>query len=356
MKLLIITQVVDKNDDVLGAFHQWIRRFAEVFESVEVICLKRGVLDLPPNVRVHSLGKEKEPSRWRYLRLFYTYIFRYRRDYDAVFVHMNPEYVVLGGLFWRLWGKTTFLWYAHKHGSWLRLAALHIGDRVVSVSKESFVGSESPKFLAVGHGVDPDVYVCPARAAHGPKAIMHTGRLTPVKEYGLLIEAAAILRDRHGHNDFILKLVGAPVSDTDRAYVEGLKKRIAELGLTDVVEFTGSVPNKDLLPHLCAASSFVNMQDGGGAGKSFLEAMSCGVPTVVRTPVFNEDLGAWKDTLHFDGSAEDFAAKLHATLSLDEASRGRLAADLRRIVVEKHNLKNLVRRVRDEYESLRTRR
>jgi hypothetical protein len=34
-----------------------------------------------------------------------------------VFVHMNKEYVVLGGLFWHAWHKPISLWYNHRYGN-----------------------------------------------------------------------------------------------------------------------------------------------------------------------------------------------------------------------------------------------
>ncbi|MEK7538915.1 MAG: hypothetical protein AAB552_03680 [Patescibacteria group bacterium] len=58
MKLLILTQKVDQNDDILGFFHGWIREFAKHAEQVTVIALGVGEYDLPKNVRVFSLGKE----------------------------------------------------------------------------------------------------------------------------------------------------------------------------------------------------------------------------------------------------------------------------------------------------------
>jgi glycosyltransferase involved in cell wall biosynthesis len=356
MRLLIVTQIVDSHDDVLGAFHQWIRRFAEVFESVEVICLKQGEYALPSNVRVHSLGKEARRSRWQYLWRFYKYLFGLRRDYDAVFVHMNPVYVVLGGVFWKLMGKRVLLWFAHKGGSSLRLAALWIGDGVVSVSKESFVGSDSKRFLAVGHGVDPDVFTCSAPApATDRKIILSIGRMSPVKEYDLLIDATRLLHEQYGRRDVVTQLVGGPLTDADVAYVTRLKAKIASYGLDDAFEWVGPVPNKDVLPYLCGASVFVAMQRGGGAGKSFLESMSCGIPTLVCTPVFNRDLGEWLPYLFYEWSPEDLAAKVDKCLSLSAEARARMGQTLRAIVVEHHNLKTLVRRVKDEYERLRTR-
>ena len=59
MKLLIVTQIVDKNDPILGFFHRWIEEFAKHVEHIEVICLKEGKHKLPSNVHIHSIGKEQ---------------------------------------------------------------------------------------------------------------------------------------------------------------------------------------------------------------------------------------------------------------------------------------------------------
>ncbi|MCA9353483.1 hypothetical protein KC842_01250, partial [Candidatus Nomurabacteria bacterium] len=101
-KILIITQIVDKNDPILGFFHSWILEFAKNFESVIVVCLKKGEYNLPSNVEVLSLGKEEGVSRIKYLTRFYKYIFSKKNNYDSVFVHMNPIYVILGGVFWKM--------------------------------------------------------------------------------------------------------------------------------------------------------------------------------------------------------------------------------------------------------------
>ena len=80
---------------------------------------------MPANVSVYSLGKEGGVSRIAYVLNFYRYIWKLRNDYDAVFVHMNQEYVLLGWKFWWLLGKRVVLWRNHKKGSvFTRLAAL----------------------------------------------------------------------------------------------------------------------------------------------------------------------------------------------------------------------------------------
>src|ERR1041385_8548279 len=119
MRLLVTTQAVDLNDPVLGFFHRWIEELAKHYEHVHVICLKEGEQRLPSNVSVHSLGKEQGRSRVKYLVLFYRYIWTLRNEYDAVFVHMNQEYVLLGWKLWFLLGKRIVLWRNHKKGSFL---------------------------------------------------------------------------------------------------------------------------------------------------------------------------------------------------------------------------------------------
>ena len=116
MKLLIITQAIDLDDPILGFFHRWVEEFAKRFEHIEVICLKLGRHSLPGNVSVHSLRKEKgRRSRFMYATYFGWLIWKLRPKYDAVLVHMNPEYVILGGVDWRLMGKKIYFWYNHPN-------------------------------------------------------------------------------------------------------------------------------------------------------------------------------------------------------------------------------------------------
>ena len=153
MKLLICTQKVDKNDSVLGFFHRWIEEFAKHCEMVTVICLEKGEYSLPNNVKVLSLGKEHGVSRLKYLFCFYTYIWKYRKEYDKVFVHMNPEYVVLGGLFWRLLKKKIALWYMHKSVNLKLRIAERLVHNIFTGTKESF-RLKTNKLHITGHGID----------------------------------------------------------------------------------------------------------------------------------------------------------------------------------------------------------
>ena len=194
-RLLIVTQAIDTEDPVLGFFVRWVEEFAKHAEHIEVICLKFGRSDLPKNVRVHSLGKEKGVSRVRYVLNFYKYIWRLRHDYDTVFVHMNQEYVVLGGPLWRALGKHIGLWYVHRSVNLkLRVASFFAQD-IFTTTPEGF-RLATPKLHVVGHGIDTVAFAAPSRPLHERLRLVSIGRITPIKNLDTLIEAVALLRDK----------------------------------------------------------------------------------------------------------------------------------------------------------------
>ena len=157
MKLLVITQKVDEHDSNLGFFLVWLKTLATRFEDITVICLEAREYQLPDNVTVLSLGKEHRLSQWQYLRRLYTYIWQYRHDYDHVFVHMNPEYVILCGLLWRLWNKKILLWYTHKSVDIKLRIAEFLVTKIFTASKESF-RLRSNKLQVMGHGIDVTLF------------------------------------------------------------------------------------------------------------------------------------------------------------------------------------------------------
>ncbi|MEK7068478.1 MAG: hypothetical protein AAB964_01545, partial [Patescibacteria group bacterium] len=183
MKLLVITQAVDQNDSDLGFFCRWLTEFARHAERVEVLTLREGTHSLPQNVVVHQLGKGKIRRALQVIR------FAWVLKYDAVFVHMNPEYLVVAGWLWRVLGKKTALWYTHKSVDLkLRIAVL-FASIIFTASKESF-RLRSKKVRVMGHGIDTDFFTPDQNVARGSH-ILSVGRLMQSKRHDLAIEAAA---------------------------------------------------------------------------------------------------------------------------------------------------------------------
>lgn len=309
MRLLIITQKVDMHDAVLGFFHRWLLEFARHAESIIVICLEEGVHALPKNVRVVSLGKEKRHSRPQHLFRFYTYLFQYRHEYDAVFVHMNPIYVVLGGLAWRLMGKKIVLWYTHRHVDAKVRIATFFAHAIVTATKESF-RIETSKRHVVGHGIDVEKFVLPQRTFSDLPKILTVGRITPIKNGETLIRAAAIMRQHWGRS-FSVVFIGDAVTSGDRLYERSLKEEVANAGVGDLVRFVGSIPNNEMPQQYGDADIIVNMTPTGGLDKTVIEGMASGALVLSSNTAFKPFFGQYADMLiPAYGNAEDLAGKI----------------------------------------------
>lgn len=264
MRLLVVTQAVDKNDPVLGFFHRWLEEFAKHTDQLIVVCLREGAHSLPSNVRVYSLGKESGAvSRLTYARRFRALIKNYVHEYDEVFVHMNPEYIVLGGLFWRMRRKRIVLWYVHKSVTmWLRLA-VPLCNRIVTASPGSF-RIASAKVHVLGHGIDTDFF-SPGERIERADILLSVGRLMPTKRHDLAIRAAA----RIGKE---LHIIG---DGPERARLEALAHT---LGAN--VHFLGGLTQEGVRNEYRKAVCLVHTSDTGSLDKVVLEALACGAAVV----------------------------------------------------------------------------
>lgn len=248
MKLLICTQKVDSKDSDLGFFVRWIEEFKKHGE-VEVISLKE------------LGGGGKLLRALRLVRLASTL------NYDAVFVHMNPEYLVAAGWLWRLKGKKTALWYTHKSVDVkLRIATL-FANKIFTASKESF-RLASNKVQVVGHGIDTDFFT-PDKSIHRGTHWLSVGRLMPSKRHDLAIRVAA----REGKE---LHIAG---EGPERNNLEMLTRTTAAK-----VKFLGGLSQIELRDEYRKAALFIHTSETGSLDKVVLEALACGLPIRTHDP------------------------------------------------------------------------
>ncbi|MBD3311245.1 MAG: glycosyltransferase [Candidatus Magasanikbacteria bacterium] len=347
MKLLILTQKVDANDHgVLGFFHGWLKEFAKDCENVIVVCLEKGEFDLPENVKVLSLGKETWESKIKYLYRFYKYIIKYRKDYDAVFVHMNQIYVILGALLWKAWKKKIGLWYAHGATPFSLKVAEKLTDMIFTPSKKSF-RVKSKKLNVVGHGIDMNKYQL---KSHNKKSelceILTVGRISPIKDYETLIRAMEKLskKERYKHK-IILRIVGSPITEEQKKYFDKIKKKVREKGLSDIIKFTGGVSCKDIHSVYKESDIFIHMSQTGSLDKAMLEAMATGLTVLSCNDAAREVFGENNcDLLYNMADYEDLAEKMQYIIDNQDRD-GDLGESLRQIVEKKHNLINVIRRI-----------
>jgi hypothetical protein len=59
MRVLYFSLAVDADDPILGFTGRWIRELAGRVEFVHVITMSAGRVEVPGNVRIYSVGKER---------------------------------------------------------------------------------------------------------------------------------------------------------------------------------------------------------------------------------------------------------------------------------------------------------
>ncbi|MDP2709122.1 MAG: glycosyltransferase family 4 protein [bacterium] len=349
MKLLILTQKVNLDDDVLGFMHGWIEEFSKKCGSITVVCLEQGNYKLPGNVEVFSLGKERGGLKIKYLINFYKYIWRERKNYDAVFVHMNYEYVILGGLFWQLLNKKIGLWYAHGYAP----LGLKIAEKLVDIiftSTRSGFRLASRKIKIVGQGIDINKFEAQdmeSRANHRNK-IISIGRLSPSKDYKTLILAFEILKNKG--LALRVELIGGPAVESDKIYADDLSRLVEEKKLSGMIKFIGPVAHKEISRYLRGAGLFVNMGLTGSLDKAMVEAMAAELPVITCNEAMTEVLGDYKEVLMYPKkNYEKLAEKIEQIVNLPFAEYKELAGSLREIVVTRHSLSELVLKIIKEY-------
>ncbi len=279
MRILVVTQKVDKNDSILGFFHRWLEEFAQHFEQVTVVCLGQGQHDLPSNVKVLSLGKEKleiENSKlkikFRYLLNFYTYIWQERSNYDAVFVHMNQEYVLLAGDLWRIMGKKVFLWRNHAKGTLLTDLAAWLSHKVFYTSPQSYT-AKFKNAVQMPVGIDTDFFRPDPRAVRQPNSVLVLGRIAPVKK---TLECVEWFNSQPP--EFSATVAGE-ATPKDKAY-EALVRKIA----SDRIKFVGPVTQEEALSLYQTHELYVNKTPAGSFDKTIIEAAACGMKLLVDNP------------------------------------------------------------------------
>ena len=336
-KLLIITQTVDENDQLLGFFISWIKLFAKKFEKVSIVCLNEGKNDLPSNVKVVCLGKSKGVSKPIQLLNFYKYIIGARDEYDAVFVHMNPIWVILGGPSWHIMGKKIFLWYTHKAVTPKLRLAEKFADVIFTASKESF-RLPSKKVIVTGHGIDTNLF----RPSHEsrttnqePLKILSVGRIAPVKNYETLIKASKILKDKN--IDFSVTIIGEAPLEKDKAYEQKLRLLINNYQLQNYFNFLGKVINKDLPAHYQSHDIFIHLSKTGSLDKSILEAMACGMKVLSSNDSAKSFLAP--DMIFDENSPSKLAEEIENIVGYPTDSR------LRDYIIDNHNLSNLIEKI-----------
>lgn len=338
-KLLITTQILDTQDPILGFFHEWVKKFASHYESVTVICLKKGGYDLPKNVKVFSLGKEEGQSRVKYIYRFFKYAFRVGH-YDSVFVHMNEEYVLLAGWLWRLFGKRVSLWRNHKQGTWRTRVAVFFAHTVFFTSPDSYT-AHFKKAVQMPVGIDTDRFY-DSGTQKKEKALLYVGRISRVKNIECLIDAVALLKKE---NLYCSLDIFGPI--LDKEYHQSLIAQIENRNLSSQVVFYGAASPEELPLIYQKYEVCLNMTDSGSLDKTIFESILCGAfPVVANMSIEPLVPERYKSLVFFEtDNPTSMAHTLRRVLESSETNRVDCVYELGRVIKEKHGLSTLMEKI-----------
>jgi glycosyltransferase involved in cell wall biosynthesis/SAM-dependent methyltransferase len=343
MRLLLFNLATDADDPVLGFTTRWICALADRVEFVHVLTMRAGRYEVPGNVRVYSVGKEKGYSEPRRVVEFYKILGGILRHdlVDVCFSHMIPLFTVLAGPVLKVKGIPIITWYAHPKLTRTLKIAHRLSHRMVASVSTAYPYSHD-KLIAIGQGIDtelfsPDSKILPEE----PATILCVGRLSPVKDHPTLLKAASLLRQTW-NKPFRVVIIGGPATPRDLSYVRSLHKQVEALDLNETVHFEPPA-SMELLPSWYRRCTIhVNMTPTGSGDKVVWEAMSCGRPCLVANEGFGETLGEFVDRLLFSfGNPEDLAQRLRWALSLSRREQAYIGDYLQRQVLAKHGLGRL---------------
>ena len=297
-RLIFVTQLMDRDDPVLGATAGMVEALSQRFEQVVVIAneVRRG----PEGIEVISLGKEHGRGRvaraLAYQRAL-ARLLRHNRP-DALLAHMCPVYLTAAAPRAKLARVPTILWFAHPRDSRTLRTAEWLCD-VVLTSMPGSYPRPGPKVRVIGQAVDLDRFPMapPPQGAQGVMRLVALGRTSDSKRYDLAIGGVAAARA--GGSDIRLRIVGPSTNAREREERTRLAGQIDALGLGEAVRLEDGVPAAQVPDLLASSDGLLSTTVDGSGDKAVFEAMAIGRPVITSNPVFADLLAGLPLALRF---------------------------------------------------------
>ncbi len=346
MQLLMFNLVTDADDPILGFATRWIWELARRVNFIYVITMRAGRMELPDNVRVYSVGKEKGYTEPRRVVEFYRHLFRILRHdrIDVCFSHMIPIFTVVGAPVLKAKGIPIVTWYAHPSLKRTLKLAHHFSNRIVT-SLPAAYPYRHDKLTVIGQGIDTELFTPDGTGPSNPPMILCVGRLSPVKDHPTLLKAISLLREKW-EKRFEVVILGSPATDKDESYIDSLKDLVRSRGLQEIVHFEKAVSMSQLPRWYRQSTVHVNLTPTGFGDKVAWEAMACGRLCILANEGFRDTLSEYADQLLFrHGDFEGLAMRLRWVLNLSVQEREQLSFYLRRRVESLHSIQGLADRL-----------
>jgi glycosyltransferase involved in cell wall biosynthesis len=301
-RLVVATQVVDPEDPNLGATVGKLRALAARLDELVVLADRAVPGVLPSNCTVHVFGAETRLLRIR------RYLAALERSLSprplAVLIHIVPRYALLASPLVRPRRIPLLLWFTHWKPNRTLAAAERVATAVLSVDRRSFP-LRSGKVVAIGHGVDTELFACVERRPGVPLRAVSLGRTSPAKGFEPIARAAALAGVQ-------LELYGP--STTPEELLE--RARLTAAGVP-VLE---PVPYPQVPALLARHDVLVNNMREGALDKVVYEAAATCMPVLASNGGFDDLLPA---ELRFAcDDVDELAGKLRRLSGMDANAIG----------------------------------
>jgi glycosyltransferase involved in cell wall biosynthesis len=189
-------------------------------------------------------------------------------------------------------------------------------------------GYPSDRISVIPHPLNDDFRVDHRSDFTEPYRLLYVGYLKPKKGVDKLVSIVARLRDTMDRA-FTLTIVGSGPRE------QAMRERAAELGVEDIVEVRGFIPNKELPETYADHDLFVYPSLWEEPlGRVYLEALATG------TPIISSDYGDIKNVMGCGGvavenSTEGFSAKIRTLLEDERLESMSKAAQQRAMAFER---------------------
>jgi len=321
VRLLVVNFAMDRHSPVLAWQHSVVARLAARCERLVVLTERTGILDLPAHVDVRAVPRVlTTPLRLlgaRWLMNLPVWRWCARERFDAVFVHMNADWVYRLAPCWRRFHLPVLLWYAHGTVTGRLHRAHRHATCVVTSTPEGF-GIPSEKVRVIGQGIDLDLFT-PPTSRTDTATIVAVGRVSRRKSVDLMLDTMSWLRDTVPHCPFRLRVIGPTLTRDDVAYAVELTEIVRRRGLTGRVSFEGPQPMHALPAIYGTAFLHLNLSQTGSMDKAILESLACGCPTLTSNQSVFPLLGAFPELLVRDRSPQGIGAQISAVYQRRDA-------------------------------------
>jgi glycosyltransferase involved in cell wall biosynthesis len=252
---------------------------------------------------------------------------------------MNQEYILLGGLLWKLWGKKIYMWRNHHSGSILTDIAAGFCKHVFCTSKFSYT-AKYKKTVIMPVGIDTEVFKKITDAPKDEKSILFLARIAPVKKPHILVSALKLLADKG--ITFSAEIYGDPLPK-DTAYYNTLKQSVTDGNLSTKISFHSGVPNTETVALYNKHDIFVNLSSSGMYDKTIFEAMACETVVLASNKNLHGLIG--EEYIFEEENVEELAHKLKHLLALSVAEKQTAGKNLRDVVLHEHSLSGLAEKL-----------